>query len=237
MDRAMGADRFAATVHPGGFADHGDCRTTLLIRKYADEQINWVRERSGLPGHLSLSDRFLARAGVTPYEVLEAEDCNVISVAGWQMLISASTLTTGGTISAQFTSSAGRIGVGTANTTGGSVTWQPTVTSADTNLTAGSTTANQYWQLCGAAPTLSTSATPFTVVFTASFASGNANFGWSEFAIDKGTASGTAVSGSIFNHGVTPGTSGTATAWTKVSGQTWNATATLSFGFIAGTPT
>jgi hypothetical protein len=60
--------------------------------------------------------------------------------------------------------------------------------------------------------------------FTATFATGDANFVWAEWGIDQATTgSGTgAASGILLNRAVSA-------QGTKVSGQTWTATAALDF--------
>jgi hypothetical protein len=60
--------------------------------------------------------------------------------------------------------------------------------------------------------------------FTATFATGDANFVWAEWGIDQGVAgSGTAAATTpLLNRAVSA-------QGTKVSGQTWTATAALDF--------
>jgi hypothetical protein len=74
---------------------------------------------------------------------------------------------------------------------------------------------------------------PATLVFAATFGTSVANFAWAEFGIDNFTASSvtTQATGSVFiNHGIS-------SQGTKASGQTWNMTATLNFGFPSGAGT
>jgi hypothetical protein len=63
-----------------------------------------------------------------------------------------------------------------------------------------------------------------TLALAATFGTADGNFAWNEFGIDVGnTTSTNAVAALLFNHkvGVAQGT--------KASGQTWNATATITY--------
>lgn len=196
--------------------------TDIVVRRWDEEATRWVSGRTGL---LEPQARHFDALGVKPYSVTHEEDCNLIVHAGWAVLLGG---VAGTSITNKFSNIYGRIGVGTSSTA---------ATAADTALggdTGGSSTTS-YYQLCGAGPTVTTTTAPATMVFTASFGSGNANFAWNEFGIDNWNASGVTTTGlgvnNVFiNHGISA-------QGTKASGQTWNMTATLNFGYPSGAGT
>jgi hypothetical protein len=144
--------------------------------------------------------------GVTPYRVSEVVG-NLITNAGWTRLMNL--LTNQGATQALDATHA-RIGVGNSNTA---------EAYTDTDLGAAAGSANRWFQLVSGAGTLGTR----TLAFSATFASGDGNFAWNEFGLDFGTASGNTVTAPLFNHkaGIAQGT--------KASGQSWTATATITF--------
>jgi hypothetical protein len=79
--------------------------------------------------------------------------------------------------------------------------------------------ANRWFQLVSGVGTLGTR----TLAFSATFGTADGNFAWNEFGIDQGTASGNTVTAPLFNRkaGIAQGT--------KAAGQTWTATATITF--------
>ncbi len=106
-----------------------------------------------------------------------------------------------------------RIGVGNSNTA---------EAYTDTDLGAAAGASNRYFQPVSGAGTLGTR----TLAFAATFGTADGNFAWNEFGLDVGTptvSGGTTVNALLFNHkaGIAQGT--------KASGQTWTATATLTF--------
>lgn len=194
-------------------------RTDILVRRWDAEQTSWVRERTGIEPDARHFDMY----GVKPYSVTEDFDTNLIVHAGWAALLGG---IAGTSIGTKFSGTAGRIGVGTSSTA---------ATAADVQLggdTGGASTTS-YYQLVSGAPVITTTTAPATLVFAATFGTGNANFAWNEFGIDNGTASSvtTTSTGYVFiNHGISA-------QGTKASGQTWNITATLNFGFPSGAGT
>lgn len=199
--------------------EFSNVRTDITVRRWDAESTLWVAERVGPNPKAHHFDML----GVKPYLTTTELDCNLIVHAGWAALLGG---IAGTTITNKFDSTHGRIGVGTSSTA---------ATAADVQLggdTGGSSTTS-YYQLCGAAPTITTTTAPATLVFTASFGSGVANFAWNEFGIDNYTASSvttTSTSSIFINHGISA-------QGTKASGQTWNMTATLNFGFPSGAGT
>jgi hypothetical protein len=194
-------------------------RTDILVRRWDADATAYARNRLGWEPDAVDFD-FL---GIKPYSSTFDHDCNLIVHAGWAALLGG---IAGTSIGTKFSNTAGRVGVGTSSTA---------ATAADVQLggdTGGSSTTS-YYQLVSGTPTITTSTAPATLVFAATFGSGNANFAWNEFGIDNGTASSvtTTSTGYVFiNHGISA-------QGTKASGQTWNITATLNFGFPSGSGT
>lgn len=199
--------------------DFSPVRTDIVVRRWDADATRWATERLAREPIALDFDIF----GIKPYSETEHIDANLIVHAGWAALLGG---IAGTTIATKFSSTAGRIGVGTSSTA---------ATAADTALggDTGSGSTTSYYQLVSAAPTITTSTAPATLVFTASFGTGVANFAWNEFGIDNGAASGvtTVSTGNVFiNHGISA-------QGTKASGQTWNITATLNFGYPSGSGT
>lgn len=147
--------------------------------------------------------------GFQPYRVTEFTG-NLITNAGWTRLMNLLT-NQGGTQA--LTATAVRIGVGNSNTA---------AAYTDTDLGASAGSSNRWFQPVTGAGSLGTR----TLQFQASFGSTDGNFAWNEFGLDVGTptvSAGATVNALLFNHvaGIAQGT--------KASGQTWTATATISF--------
>lgn len=202
-DVGRGMDAVAVAVKLG-LAESGRGTTCWRIDKWDEDQTRWVKRRTGLIK--PQGDDFL-RLKVQPYAIGEALG-NVITNAGWQALLASAT----GTGTPMFTTAKGRIGVGNGTTA---------VAAADTDLSALAGSTNRWFQFPAAAPVVGTG-TNRTWVFTATFGTADGNFAWQEFGIDQGTASGNTVTAVLFNHALSA-------QGTKASGQTWTATATMSF--------
>lgn len=183
--------------------DSGHGFTQWMVERWDADQTDWVTRKSGLAAPQGADFHRLA---VTPYEVSEVVG-NLITNAGWTRLMNL--LTNQGATQALDATHA-RIGVGNGSTA---------EAYADADLAAAAGSANRWFQLVSGAGTLGTR----TLAFAATFASGDGNFAWNEFGIDFGTASGNTVTAPLFNRkaGIAQGT--------KASGQTWTATATLTF--------
>lgn len=203
-------------------------QTSLRVQRWDEDQTLWAARRLDLdPGHPNLSippERF-ARLGVKPYSDTLDEDCNLITQAGWVALLGS---IAGTSITNKLSATNGRICVGTVATA---------AAYADAHLggdTGGSSTTS-YCQLVSGAPTISTASSPPTLALSAVFGTGVANFAWAEFGTDNYTASGVTSTGLgasviFINHGISA-------QGTKVSGQTWTATETITFGFPSGSGT
>lgn len=193
--------------------------TSLVIRKWSEEQTEWTlrkADRDAIPllregRNVSIRPETFERYGVEP-ETWTQDNVNNVLQAGWVALLGG---IAGTSITTKWSASVGRIGVGDSTTA---------VAYTQTDLQA---STNKYYQLVSGAPTISTGSSPATLVFAATFGTGNANYAWNEFITDEGTASNAGpVVAVCLNRGV-------ATMGTKALGQTWTATETIQFGFAA----
>jgi hypothetical protein len=213
IDYGFGADNMGVGV-TAGLHESGRERTTLRVERWDAEQVAWTKARFGL--HSDPAKSHFVAADVRPYLITEYHG-NLITEAGWTLFLHGKTiLSTDSAPTIWFDSTHGRIGVGTSVSA---------ANAADTALgSIGSMTGNN-WKLTGAAPTVTTTGAPSTVVFVASFASTDAVGAWNEFAVDQGTASAASTSATapMLNH------STNIAQGTKATGQVWTATATLSF--------
>lgn len=202
LDSGRAADAIGVGV--GLMLDDRPCATThWRVQRWDEEATRWVKTRSGLAAPVGAD---FVRAGVLPYADSEVVG-NLVTNAGWTRLMSL--LTAQGGLQA-YDATHTRIGVGNSNTA---------ETYADTDLGASAGSSNRWFQLVSGAGSLGTR----TLSWQATFGSADGNFAWNEFGIDAGTASGNTVTAPLLNHkaGIAQGT--------KASGQTWTATATLTF--------
>jgi hypothetical protein len=174
---------------------------TAWALRHVEEEFHFLPTRIR-PAHFE-------RFGLLPYSSTEVVG-NLITNAGWTRLMNLLTAQ-GGTQA--LTSTSVRIGVGNSNTA---------EAYADTDLGAAAGSANRFFQPVSGSGALGTR----TLAFAATFGTADGNFAWNEFGLDVGTptvTSGTTVNALLFNHkaGIAQGT--------KASGQTWTATATITF--------
>lgn len=200
MDAARAADLMSVGAGvPLGEGAHGTTR--WQVDRWDADQTAWVKRRTG--GFQPVTGDFNA-IGIRPYLTTELTG-NLVTNAGWTRLMNL-LIGTGSTQAMDATHT--RIGVGDSTTT---------ETYTDTALGAAT---NKLYKLVTGAGTLGTR----TLAFAASFGSSEANWAWNEFGLDIGaTADSTTVAAVFFNHkaGIAQGT--------KASGQTWSATATITF--------
>lgn len=209
-DRGRARDLMAVGVG-AALSDGGRHSTSFRIDKWDLDQTRWVARKSGIA--VPRAAHFAALK-VAPFDVTQDDDCNLITNAGWNLLLKGKTLLSTDTApTIWYDSTHGRIGVGSSATA---------PTAADTALNSVAGFAGNNWILCGAAPTVGSSLR--TAIFTATFGTADGNGTWLEFAIDQGTASAASVSATapMLNHGLL-------TTSTKNNTQTWAATATLTF--------
>lgn len=183
-------------------ADSGHGYTVWTIDRWDAEATAWVRQRLGGRQPEALDFDALR---VAPY-FTSAIEGNLITNAGWTRLMNL--LTNQGATQALDATHA-RIGAGNGSTA---------EAYTDTDLSAAAGSANRWFQLVSGAGTLGTR----TLAFSATFGTSDGNFAWGEFGIDFGTASGNTVTAPLFNRKVS-------SQGTKASGQTWTATATITF--------
>lgn len=224
------SERLAVAVEIPGIRDYVKVSTSFNVKRYDEDMTAWAIRRMGFGDWLpplgvsqGLTPVQFESVGIKPYSETQQDDCNLVVQAGWVALLGG---VAGTTMSPKFGAANGRIGVGTSTT---AASYTQTTLVGDTG--AASTTS--YFKLVSGAPTISTGSTPPTLVFTAAFGTGVANFAWQEFGTDAGTAdsvSNATTGGTFFNRGVS-------SQGTKASGQTWTATETISFGFPSGAGT
>lgn len=138
----------------------------------------------------------IARLGIKPVEVVESFG-NMLMNAGAQRLIDQLI----GATTAPFNNTNSRLGVGNSSTA---------ESASQTDLQAAAGSSNRQFKVMDATyPSRSNQ----TVTFKSTFASGEAQFAWNEWCIDRGTADGTTVTAPMFNRKVSSlGTKG-AVAW------------------------
>jgi len=201
MDFAHGSDSLSVGARvPLGDLCHAT--TVWVVRRYDKFQTQFVQDITGL---YNPTDADFARNRLKPYRATRVVG-NLITNAGWTRLMNLLT-NQGGTQA--LTASAVRIGVGTGTTA---------EAYTDNDLSG----ASKFFQPVTGAGSLGTR----QLTFTASFGGSDANFAWNEFGLDVGTptvTAGSTVNALLFNH------KANVAQGSKASGQTWTATATLSF--------
>jgi hypothetical protein len=150
-----------------------------------------------------------ARLGILPYAVSRF-DGNLLTTAGLTRLTSL--LTGAGGVAITNTTARTGVGDGAGSAAVG-----------DTDLSAAAGSTHRWFQIMDATFP-QTAAGVLTLKST--FASADGNFAWNEFGIDIATAtvtSGNTVNTTLFNHKTS------IAQGTKVAGQVWAATATITF--------
>jgi hypothetical protein len=208
LDMGRAADRMAVGVVTGA-RESGIHSTQFRVEKWDLDQIGWARRRLDIPAQFEPAARHFEAVNVRPFDVYEAEDCNLIQDAGWQLLMNG----LAGTAITKFSATVGRIGGGITGTA---------ATYTQNDLLAATGAANRQWELVSATPTVGASHTA-GLIFAATFPTTDGNFAWAEFAVDQGTAGGTGAAVAVcLNRGV-------ASPGTKTSAQTWNVTVTITW--------
>ena len=205
-ERAQAHDSLGVAVNTN-LAERSFGTTHWRVERWDEDQTAWAKNRLSL-GMMppELTGAVFHGMRVAPYETSEVVG-NLITNAGWTRLMNL--LTAQGATQALDATHA-RIGVGNVSTA---------EAYTDTDLLASAGSANRWFQLVTGAGSLGTR----TLTFTATFGTADGNFAWNEFGLDFGTASGNTVTAPLFNRkaGIAQGT--------KVAGQTWTATAVVTF--------
>jgi hypothetical protein len=217
-DRGRAADAMgvgvSAWMGEGGFGT-----TTWRVDRWDAEQTAWAQRKllhdlpvsSGVPWKtLQPTGADFRRLGVAPYLSTETVG-NAVLQAGWARVLA--NLTAVPAATAVYDATHTRIGAGDGVTAVNAVT--------DTDLSAAAGSTHRWFQLVSGAPTVG-GTIPKTCAWAATFGTADGNFTWAEFGIDNGTASGNTVTAPLLNRALSA-------QGTKASGQTWTATATLSF--------
>lgn len=215
--------------------EHPGMKVQLTVRRFGRAAIRDAIHGGLVPERLGLVDKTKLRMGVwtpttraieavqmdellamgvDPFSVTEAEH-NLEVYTGLNAmlrLLIGTTVSAGGT---NYANGAARLCVGDG---GGSV---PTAVVTDTALTA---TSNRYNQACDSTfpsvPSGGNNSASAILTAQSTFPTGQANFVWNEWAMDKGGASGAGAiaAGDMFNHkGVNLGTKTSAAAWALVA--------------------
>lgn len=162
------------------------------------EALNWKVETTVEKYDGDYTAEEIERLGIEPVEVVHSKG-NLLTNAGAQRLIDQLI----GATTTPFDNTHARLGVGDSSTAAAA-------SQTDLQAAAGST-HRQFKVMDATYPSRSSQ----TVTFKSTFASGEAQFAWREWCIDRGTANGTTVTAPMFNRKVDTslGTKG-AVAWT-----------------------
>lgn len=202
-ESGRGIDRFGVGVAAPA-ADHATGTTDWLFERWDADQTSWAIRRSGLAAPQGAD---FYRLGIKPYSVTEHHG-NLIVNAGWTRMLNLTTAAGGQAL----TATSGRIGAGNSATA---------AADTQTDLQAAAGAANRWFQILATGPTVSVD----QLIMSAAFGTADGNFAWQEFGIDIGTptvTSSAVVNATLLNRAVS-------SQGTKASGQTWTATATISF--------
>lgn len=213
---AYGFDTMGVHVGVAPWVESGREVGHIVVSRWDEDATSWVSrklggEPAGKPGFIQPTDRHFQRAKVDPYSITQSlpHEHNLITTVGWNQVL---TLAFGGG-GTTYASANCRLGVGTATA----------AASASQTDIQGTTISGRYWQPISATPTTAAGTASKRLVFTATVGTGDANFHWQEWGLDQGTTTGSGVVvGALLNRAVSD-------QGTKVSGQTWTATANLDF--------
>lgn len=219
-EMAFGRESMGVHVGVAPWLDAGREVGHLTVARWDAEQTEWASrklggEGTGEPGFVQPNDVMFRQLHVRPFSVTTSppDEHNLITRAGYQRIFA---LMTGGG-GTTWASATCRIGVGTAT---------QAAATGDTDLIAITGTAARWFNMVTGNGVTGAGTATCRLSFTSTFATGDANFPnpWQEWAIDMGAAgSGTgAATATLLNRAVSPQGS-------KVSGQTWTATANLDF--------
>lgn len=210
VDAGRGTDSLGIRALAHAY-ESGGHRTQFRVEKWDADQIAWTARKADRDFTLRSEPRasHFSYYGVKPFDVYVKDDCNLIQDAGWQLLMNG----LAGTAITKFSATVGRIGGGITGTA---------ATYTQNDLLAATGAANRQWELVSSTPTVGATHTA-GLIFAATFPTTDGNFAWAEFAVDQGTAAGTAAATAVcLSRGV-------ASPGTKTSAQTWNVTVTIGW--------
>lgn len=177
--------------------------THWIAEKWSEEACIFTRRKLWLPDDCPVTSEMLRRV-VGGAEILEEIPGNLLLNAGIQSILDQ----THGATTAPYNNANTRLGVGNSATA-------EAATQTDLQAIAGA--ANRQFKLMNATfPSRSSQ----TESYQSDFTSGEANFIWNEWGVDKGNANGTTVTAPMLNRKV-------ASLGTKATG-TWTLTGTLT---------
>lgn len=178
-------------------------RCDWSIQKWDEEAVTWLTARLGRTPQAADFEA----AGVAPFEDILIPG-NLLTTAGLNRMTSL--IIGGGGQAADNTHT--RLGTGNGVTA---------VAVGDTDFSAAAGSANRWFQVMDATYPQQSNG---LMTFKATFASGDGNYSWQEFGIDVttgATSSGNTVGTVLLNHKLS-------NQGTKVAGQSWAATATVT---------
>jgi hypothetical protein len=190
----------------------------IAVARWDEDATSWASrkmggESAGRQGFVPPNDVMFRQLGIKPYSVTASlpHEHNLFTTGGWNRLLSLA-IGAGGTT---FASASCRIGVGTASAA---------ASASQNDLSAATGPTGRFFNMVTGSGIIAAGTATQRLSFTATFATGDANFVWAEWGIDQGVAgSGTAAATTpLLNRAVSA-------QGTKVSGQTWTATAALDF--------
>lgn len=211
MEQARSDDSLSVRVATQA-ADSGREWGRLHVAKYDADMTRYAANRLDRgTGFIQPSALDFERFKIRPYEEV-VSGCNLITTAGWQRALN---LTFGIQTTGAYGSATMRIGVGTGTTS---------AAVGNTDLAAATGPTGRFFNLATGNASFSAGTGTQRATIGATFGTGDANFAWQEWCIDQGTVgSGTGAAVAVlFNRAVS-------SQGTKVSGQTWSASATLDF--------
>jgi hypothetical protein len=175
-----------------------------ICEKWSEEACEFARLAKGLEPGTPVSSALL-REVIGYAEIVDDVPGNLLLNAGIQALEDQLT----GATTSPFNNANTRLGVGNSATA---------EAATQTDLQAAAGAANRQFKLMNATfPSRSSQ----TLSFQSDYTSGEANFVWNEWGIDRGNANGTTVTAPMLNRKV-------ASLGTKATG-TWTLTATVTF--------
>lgn len=200
------AELYARILNHDGVKETGWCH----IDKYDDDMTRYTSDKLGI---VSPQKRHFDALGIRPYDTVTVNG-NAMTTQGLAQMTNA-LIGTGSLV--LLTATTTRIGVGN-----GTTAWA----AADTDLSASAGSTNRWFQIVDSAPTrVTTTVTNDSVQAVATFATGDGNFAWQEWALNTSTAtpasSNAVIAGTFWNRKV-------ASLGTKASGS-WALTVKIAF--------